>query len=73
MVYVPRFLENRLKTEGDIESGSESGSVWYLIQLFNFCLMSNTKILTTAVFDHPLLSPDVIILVKNLDTIGESF
>ena len=72
MVYVPRFLENRLKTEGDIESGSESGSVWYLIQLFNFCLMSNTKILTTTVFDHPLLSPDVI-LVKNLDTIGESF
>ena len=35
--------------------------------------MSNTKMLTTPVFDHPLLSPDVIILVENLDTVGKSF
>ena len=30
-------------------------------------------ILTTPVFDNPLLSPDVIILVENLDTAGKSF
>ena len=57
----------------NLKPGSESGSVWHLIQLFNFCLMSDTKILTTPVFDHPLLSPDVIILVENLDTNGKSF
>ena len=34
-------------------------------ELFYFCLMSNTKILTTSVFDYLLLSPDVIILVEN--------
>ena len=77
------FLENRLKTEGalnlvlnpvlNLKPGSESKSVWHLIQLFSFCLMSDTKILTTPVFDHPLLSQDVIILVENLDTIGKSF
>ena len=27
--------------------------------------------MTTPVFNHPLLSPDVIILVENLDTVGE--
>ena len=34
-------------------------------QQLTFCIMSNTKILTTPVFDHLLLSPDVIILVEN--------
>ena len=43
------------------------------IQLFHFCLLSNTKILTTLVFDHPLLTTDGIILVKNLDTVGKFF
>ena len=40
---------------------------------FDFCLVLNTKVLTTPVFDHPLLSPDVIILVENLDTVGKCF
>ena len=33
--------------------------------------MSDTKILTTLVFDHPLLNPDAIILVENLDTVAK--
>ena len=33
--------------------------------------MSNTKIWTTPIFDHPLLSPDLS--VENLDTVGKSF
>ena len=37
------------------------------------CPLRGVDILTRPVFDYPLLSPDVVILVENLDTVRKSF
>ena len=41
LLEVSDFLGNRLKTEGDIESGSESGSVWHLM---NTCMSPDSDL-----------------------------